>query len=1009
MEKKAKRIAATTLAAAMIAVNGLSVLGAGAVTSNEASERELRNSELSMELATSGMVLMENKNNTLPLETGGNIALFGNGAYGTVKGGVGSGNVNQRDVVNVYDGLKNAGYTISSEQWISRYAEIYDAAQEANTDSNGVARVDEIEISDEELEAAKENTDTAIYVVARLSGEAVDRTLEGGDYYLSDLEKENLAKLAENFEHCIVLLNTGGVMDMKFVDEIQGIDAVLLMSQAGMRGGDAVAKIITGEVTPSGKLVDTWPVNYEDYPTSETFAFLDDNVEEEVYTEGIYVGYRYFDTFNVTPAYEFGYGLSYTDFDIEVTGVEADANNVTITAEVTNTGDTYSGKEVVEVYFSAPDGELEKPYQELAAFGKTDELAPGESQTLTISYKTTEMSSYSEEKAAYIMEPGDYLIRVGNSSRNTEVAAVVELDQVALTEQLSNQVEPEEEVTELSREGVDPYSYPEEESQIEEAQVISLSAGDIVTENNASPYDDETVTAYVSDTTETEYLAENLPYELASQYHGPYEEKVVEVEGDFSQASLKEVYDGTITMEEFVSGLTVSQMADIVIGGNKLPSALTEFAGAASENANNLGDGTIIGAQANSVAGAAGETAGIYLESKDIPNIVLADGPAGLRITNEYEQDGTTYYQYCTAWPIGTLIAMSWDPDVAEAMGKGVGEELSEFGITLWLAPGLNIHRDPLCGRNFEYFSEDPYLTGMMGSAETKGVQSYPGVGVTLKHYAANSQESNRSAVDSVLNERAYREIYLKGFEMIVKSARPMAIMTGYNVSNGVPTGDDYDLCTDLARGEWGFDGLIMTDWGGGKSTPGGSMHAGNDLIMPGESVEDITVWAFSDEPLEMGEDGIYPPTSASCRERIGLMRRSFSTDWGEFVPDENGTEVVSTTVSTEDYETATREYVDIYSDATEVSEILVSELIDRLGGAAEVIDNGDGTTTINYKGYYLDNNICLGDLQRCTANVLRIVMASNQFADLFDDVEAVSYTEARADQLETYQTVTKS
>ena len=1003
-KKVAKKVLTAVLAASMVMTSGSSVFaaGVGAVTTDETSERETRNAELSMTAATQGMVLLENKDNTLPIADSGNIALYGGGAYGTVKGGTGSGDVNQRYVVNVWDGLKNAGYNITSEDWINEYKTAYDEAAANVNGLFGHVEIEDQEITDEQLEASKADTDTAIYVVARNSGEGADRTAEPGDYYLTDVEKANIQKLAENFDKCIVVLNVGGVIDTSFMQEIEGIDSLLLMSQAGMRGGDAVVKVLNGEVTPSGKLTDTWAKKYEDYSSSENFSHNDDNVDQEDYTDGIYVGYRYFDTFGVQPAYEFGYGLSYTTFDIAVDSITADKDNVTVTATVTNTGDTYSGKEVVEVYFSAPDGELEKPYQELAAFGKTDELAPGQSQTLTLTYKTTEMSAYSEEKAAYIMEAGDYVVRVGNSSRNTKVAGVVKLDETAVTDQLSNQVVADKEIKELSKEGATPYTYEGEADEIAAAPVMELKATDLPSENNASPYDDESVTAYVSDTTETEYLAENLEYKLENKYHGAYEEKVEKLEGEFSSATLKDVYDGKITMEEFVSGLTVSEMADIVIGGNKIPGAGGQAAGATSDNASGLTDGTMFGAQANSVSGAAGETAGIYIESKKIPNIVLADGPAGLRLTREEDgEDGTKYYQFCTAWPIGTLLAQSWDSENIEAVGAAIGEEMHEFGITLWLAPGMNIHRNPLCGRNFEYFSEDPFLTGAVATAETMGVQSNPGVGVTLKHYAGNSQEDNRNAVNNTISERTFREIYLKGFEQTVKAAKPMSIMTSYNLNNGVPAADDYDLCTDLARGEWGFDGVIMTDWGGGQSTPAISMHAGNDLIMPGRSVDNIKVEGFTDVEPTFAEDDMYPEVTVG----EGWFGPRATTEWGEFVLSADGEVTFEKTVKTDDYNAAVRPAV-VDGEETEKA---VSDLIAELGDAATVTDNGDGTTTIVYKGDYKQNNITLGDLQKSTINILNVVMQSNQFANLFDDVESSSYTQDRADQLEVFSTVEKT
>ena len=1003
--KMLKKAMMATLTASMVLTSGGITTFAAPATTNEQSDRETKNAQLSMTAATQGMVLLENNNDVLPIAVDGNVALYGGGAVKTVKGGTGSGDVNQRYTVSVWEGLKNAGYNITTSDWLNSFKEAYDKG-EAEFEGGfwETFSMPDPELTDDEVAAGQaDGTDTAIYVISRNSGEGADRTETEGDYYLTENEKSNLTKLGAAYDKVIVVLNVGGVIDTNFFHEIDGLDAMLLMSQAGMEGGTALVKVLNGEATPSGKLTDTWPAAYSDYPTAETFGANDENVDQEDYTDGIYVGYRYFDTFGVTPAYEFGYGKSYTTFDIAVDSVTADADKVTVTAKVTNTGDKYSGKEVVEVYFSAPSGDLEKPYQELAAYGKTDELAPGESQTLTISYNTTEMSSYSEEKAAYIMEAGDYVVRVGNSSRNTKAAAVISLDETAVTEQLSNQLAPDKEIKELSNKDATPYTYDGEADEIAAAQAIPLAAADIKTVDNASKYDDEAVTAYVSDTTETEYLAENLGYTPTSKYHGEYKEEVQNLEGDFSRNTLKDVYDGTITMEEFVSGLTVSQMADIVIGGNKLPSASGQAAGAASANADDVSDGTMIGAQANSVQGAAGETAGIYIESKKIPNIVLADGPAGLRITQEYEgEDGKEYYQFCTAWPIGTLLAQTWDPDVVKEVGTAFGEELKEYGVTVLLAPGMNIHKNALCGRNFEYYSEDPYVTGTIAIAETEGVQSNPGIGVCIKHFAANNQEDNRNAVNNTISERAFREIYLKGFEMAVKGAQPMSIMSSYNLNNSVPAADDYDLLTDITRGEWGFDGMIMTDWGGGQSTPSISMHAGNDLIMPGSSVEDITIRGFSDEEPTFGEDDIYPEVTVA--ESWGGLRAT--TKWGEFVLDAAGDVTIEKTVDTSAYEEAVRDSVNADGEQESVK---VSDLISNLGDAVTVTDNGDGTTTIVYTGSYKENNITLGDLQKSTINILNLVMQSNQFADLFDDVESLPYTEAHSDNLVTYVTNEKS
>lgn len=826
--RKLSRIMACVLTAAMLLSCGFGAMAA--TTSDEVTQREIDSAAASQYIATQGMVLLENEEGALPIADGGKIALFGGGAYNTIKGGTGSGSVNQRDYTTVWEGFEAAGYEITSLDYLEAYKAYYDANGNSSA-SGGMmfgsgVKLDDIVIDDYIDAALAAGSDTALYVISRNSGEGADRTADALDYYLGAMERENLEKVAKAFETTIVILNVGGIIDTKFYDEIEELDAMLLMSQAGQQSGDAVVQVLNGEYTPSGKLTDTWAVNYEDYPTSAHFAYNDGDALHEVYDEDIYIGYRYFDTFGVDVAYEFGYGLSYTDFAIAVDEVKADADTVEVTVTVTNTGDTYAGKEVVQIYFSAPGGELEVPYQELVAFGKTDELAPGQSQTLSVAYNTTEMSSYSMERAAYILQAGDYVIRVGNSSRNTEVAAVLSLDELVVTEQLSNQVEQDQEIDTLSNADAKPISYAEEEAQIASAPHILLQAGDFETVNNASVYDDEAIVSYVTPDSDYQIIdqqanprytkqASTFESSLLSGY-----EETLEVVQALDNAMLVDVATGKITMEEFVANLTAEEMCYIVMGGGMSMSS--------SE--------PIIGAQSYSVSGAAGETTSNYFESHGIPNIVLADGPAGVRINQSYTSDGETYYQFCTAFPIGTMIAQTWDTDIMYSFGDCIGTEMEEMGVTLWLAPGMNIHTNPLCGRNFEYYSEDPLVAGIAAATTTLGVQSHDGIGTTVKHYAANSQESNRNSENNSITERAFREIYLKGFEIAVKMAQPMAIMTCYNVNNSMPGADDYDLCTDIPRGEWGFEGLIMTDWGGGQSTPVNSMHAGNDLIMPGGS-----------------------------------------------------------------------------------------------------------------------------------------------------------------------------
>ena len=834
MKNKLAKLTAVTLAASMVI--GSSVTGMAAST-NQTSEREVRNAQLSKEAAEEGMVLLENENQALPLAQGSKAALFGTGSYGTIKGGTGSGDVYNRYTISVYDALTST-YNISNMAWWSEYLKTFEekkaqAAEEKKDNdyvkytqgrfggADSFLAIDQA-LTQSDMDKAKAGgVTTAFYTVSRVSGEGADRMIGKGDYELSEVEYNNIKLIAKNFDKCVVLLNVGGVVDTKFFSEIEGVDGLVLMSQAGMEGGNALADILTGKTTPSGKLTDTWAKNYSDYPAATTIGDNDGDNKQEDYKEGIYVGYRYFDTFNITPAYEFGYGKSYTSFDVEPLTVAADENNVSVTVNVTNTGDTYSGKEVVEVYFSAPDGSIEKPYQELAGFAKTDNLAPGESQKLTVTYKTTEMSSYDEAKAAYVMEDGDYIVRVGDSSRNTKVAGVLTLDKDVVTEQLSNQLTLDKNWKDLSKTGKTPYSYKDEAAQIKAAARIALPSAKIKTENNASKIDEKKVTTY-------------LTADAAKDYKAAENEVVETVDAVPANTKLIDVYDGKVSMESFVASLDDTQLANLANG----------ISGASTS-------GDTWGADANSVTGAAGETSQLYFNSLGIPNTVEADGPAGIRVTAETtDKDGNAVYNYCTAFPIGTLLAQTWNTDLVNRVGKAIGEEMVEIGVTLWLAPGMNIHRDPLCGRNFEYYSEDPALTGYVGSAITAGVQSNKGVGVTIKHYITNNQETNRSAVNTSVSERTLREIYLKGFEMVVKSAQPMAIMSSYNKVNGTYACENFDLLTSVPRGEWGFDGMVMTDWGAGnRAGVDTMMHAGNDLVMPGRT-QDRMIAALQGNPV---------------------------------------------------------------------------------------------------------------------------------------------------------------
>ena len=742
-----------------------------------------------------------------------------------------------------------------------------------------------------------------------------------------------------------------------------------------MTGGDALVEVLNGTVNPSGKLTDTWPVNFDDNPSSAGFANEDGNNAQELYNDDIFVGYRYYDTFGKDVSYEFGYGGSYTTFAMQTQSVTADKDKVTVKVKVKNTG-SVSGKEVAEVYFSAPEGNLDKPYQELAGYAKTDELAPGESQVLTITYDTTEMGSYDTDKAAYVMEDGDYIIRVGNSSRNTHVAGKISVAEDTITEQYSNLMVPVKDnpnvaddekyptLEPMTTEGATPITYDGEADEIAAASTIAVDftgykAPEIIKEN-------EDVDVYVSNTTQTEYLiAENKDGATgeisrvekgnanSSDYTVTYNEHVKKFDGDFSKATLMDVKLKKLSIEQFVSALSLEELAELVNGHS--------------------GDATVRG-----VAGSTWRN-----DTKGITPVNLSDGPAGLRITQKYKDGDQTYYQYATAWPIGTLLAQTWDTDQIYAYGEGVGEEMEEFGIGCWLAPGMNIHRNALCGRNFEYYSEDPVVVGITGTAATLGVQSNKGVGVTIKHYALNSQETNRNSENNTVSERAIREIYLKGFEAVVKQAQPMAIMTSYNQNNGRPAADDYDLCTAFARDEWGFQGMIMTDWGGGQSVPMYEMHAGNDLVCPGKGAAQI-IKGFKSDPDWNGK-GYVNMTTISYQDQTDPNLPVITKDvpnFGGYELNKEGTEVQSTTVN---------------GDADADHSLLCDEAWKAIEDGYATYEVKDvrnwwtGTTTkqttVSYKvnsnkdGQTNKQVISLGDLQKAAINICNFVMNSTEFA----------------------------
>ncbi len=901
-----------TFVAAAASVVAASLMFAGVAPASAASTDptpnalEQANATLSRTAAEQGMVLLENHDQALPIARSGNVALFGVGAYQTVKGGTGSGNVNNRYTISARQGLVNAGYqvTTGSAYW-SAMTSAYDTKYGSTASSSPFGVTIDYSSVEQPLTADTVKptapTDTAVYVIARNSGEGADRSSGKGDYLLGDTERANLELLGRTYKHVVVVINSGGIIDTTFYKQINAaekdpsgglaLDSMLLMSQAGQESGNALVDVLNGTTDPSGKLTDTWAAAYADYPASATFGNNDGNTTTEQYSEGIYVGYRYFDSFYRTinaanPAasvnYPFGYGQSYTDFRIQAEHVSAGAKQVTVKAKVTNTGRRYSGAQVVQVYVSAPQNGLDKPYQQLAGYAKTDNLAPGASQTVTVSFDTSSLASYDTARAAWVLDAGDYVVRVGDSSRNTHVAATLHLGKQVTTEQDNNELDGESTTGDLTSDPANFYTYPAEKKEIADAPRISLDPRSFRTADDSSAYEqnvgvDSTSPYYAIDgskvSSTTVYLDKNQKnWEGTGAPYQPKTGEKVSYVRTSPTATLFDVAKGKVTIQQFVAGLSLTQLANLVEGASKA--------------------GTT-----PSAVGAAGYTTGT-LENLGVPALTLSDGPAGLRLTQQIAATSTTpaEYQYATAWPIGTLLAQTWDRDLVKKVGTAVGQEMNEFGVSTWLAPGMNIHRDPLNGRNFEYYSEDPLIAGLTAAATTEGVQSNPGVGVTVKHFAGNNQEANRNAVNDVVSERALREIELKGFEIAVKAAQPMAVMSSYNKVNGSYSSANYDLLTDVLRGEWGYRGTVMTDWGGSHN-PVATMYAGNDLIEPGGNPGEIVNASKKVAPT-VDIDGL--PVYNKTTQTFGTF--SF-TNWnlqlGGFTLAAGGATTISTTVDT--------------------------------------------------------------------------------------------------------------
>lgn len=718
--------------------------------------------DLARRAAADGTVLLKNDHGLLPLCHGARIAVFGKAQADYVKGGGGSGDVTTAYVRSLIKGLriKQSEGKLSVCDALSDFYDAY--VQKAYADGCAPGKVEEPELSESLLSAAMDYTDTAIITICRFSGEGMDRvgTPEGGDFYLSAAEKKMVQTVLEHFRKVAIVLNVGGIVDTTWIKNDPRVGAALLPWQGGMEGGLAIADVLCGDACPNGRLTDTFAESFDAYPSAELFHESEDYVE---YQEDIYVGYRYFETIPGAAekvCYPFGYGLSYTEFKTDVVSFVFDEEHFYLEADVQNIG-KMSGREVLQLYVQAPQGCLGKAARSLVGFQKTQTLKPGQTQRLHIRGQMADLASFDDVgvvcKSAYVLEAGEYAFYLGRNVRDAEkLETVYTMEKTRIVQQLTSKCAPHQLSRRLQADG-----------SFRELPV-----------NQAEP---EKMPVPVR-----HYPKEN-PWDVPCDLWWPYTACGAEA----ISPQLIDVYDGKISLDDFVNVLTLEQKISL-LGGQPNRGV-----------ANTFGYGN--------------------LRLYGVPNAMTADGPAGLRIKPEC-------HVYTTAFPCATLMACTWDTDMVCQVETVAAEEVKENGFGIWLAPALNIHRNPLCGRNFEYYSEDPLLSGRIAAAAVSGIQSQ-GIAATVKHFACNNKETNRVESDSRVSERALREIYLKGFEICIKLAKPWVVMSSYNLLNGVHTSANRELLMGILREEWGFDGMVSSDWDNTVQQYQ-EIAAGNDLKM---------------------------------------------------------------------------------------------------------------------------------------------------------------------------------
>ena len=792
--------------------------------------------KIARKIAEESIVLLKNADHILPLKEKKEITFFGRTQIGTLYSGNGSGGANIAGCGTILEECEKRG--IKPESLLKEFYEYKASAEQVTEEdefdwtkvsemvNSGImyeifgkykAPLDEYDVPETLIFQAAEKTDTAIFVIGRNSGgEECDRHLPE-DYYLTRSEESLLKDICTHFANVVIVLNVNGLIDLSWMKKYASIKSLLFIGIPGEEGASALAGILTGEINPSGKLAVTIAEHYEDYPSADHFSWDKEHLEnvldyesyglssEEngstgftkspvtVYWEDIYTGYRYFDTFGKQVLYPFGYGLSYTAFAISDALVKKQNGGILVTADVKNIGEM-SGKEVIQIYLSKvyPAEGVERPYQELKGFEKTSDLAPGEKEQVKIWIPWRELAVYDEERAAWVIESGDYLLKMGNSSRDTFVKGLICVEKTILAEQCTNCLN----ITECNNGKIEFLTQKENDAEM--ASVLNI------TEQNK------------------DVSGQNIIFVTPEDVHDVQENRKCGKE----TISKAETTVSEREKERNLAELSIKELAALCVGyGPGTPFAAVGDRSDPSTIFDDEGKPMTTNSHPTGYPGYVSPA----IEEKGIKSVFYKDGPAGIG---------------GVAWPTEMLIACSFDKKLWQMFGDAVGKECEEQQVNVWLAPAVNLHRNPLCGRNFEYFSEDPYLTGVCACEITKGVQNSRPVIVCPKHFAANEQETfrrgnagkNVDAVDSILTERALREQYLKPFEMLVKDAGIACIMTSFNKINGSFSGGSHDLCTHILREEWGFEGAVVTDWGDMDMVVDGAdaVAAGNDIVMPG-------------------------------------------------------------------------------------------------------------------------------------------------------------------------------